>query len=138
MNIEVGCKFEIEYPFYNYSYGIFNNIEEVHSIPGCHRVEIEEENIFGGESTYIEWVANSIGSICYEVMAIAEMPGKYMDRVIIKYHYLLPSGDAATKGKMKTLTTGKLKSQISSGKVFPCEYEEDEHYKSEIKYSDKF
>lgn len=138
MDIKVGDKHEIDYPFHNKSYGAFQGKEELYSIPGCHRLTDEYENEWGTSTELAEWVANFEGKICYEVLSIAKMPGKYMDRVIVKYHYQLPNGDICVNAKIKTLTTGKLKSQIKLNKVFPCAYEVDGNFAENKTYSDVF
>ena len=128
--MNVGDKYEIEYPFYNMSDQCMGMpIDFSWTVPGCHKGEEIYDNSWGGETTEVYWVANFEGKIIYEILAIAELPGKYMDRIIVKYHYLLPSGEIFAASKVKTLTDGKLKSQIKNNKVFPCEYGVDKDYK---------
>lgn len=128
--MKVGDKYEIEYPFYNMSdqsMGIPIDFSWI--VPGCHKGEEVYDNNWGGETTEVYWVANFEGKICYEILSIAKMPGRYMDRVIIKYHYIQPNGEVFSSSKIKTLTARKLKTQIKLNKVFPCDYEIDEDYK---------
>lgn len=126
MNINVGDCFTIDYPFYSQYCGIFNGKNEYILTPGCHRPE--EDHDCGYGSTVI-WFANYTGKIHYEILSIASMPGKYMDRVIVKYHYIQPDGKRYNSDKIKTLTTGKLINQITNERVFPCDYELDEEFK---------
>lgn len=127
MNYKVGDKFDIDYPFYNQNCGVFKGKTEVILTPGCHRTT-EDEDCGWGYQERVVWTANFTGKICYEVMSIAVMPGRYMNRIIVKYHYITPDGSVYGRCQMKTLTIGKLVKQINSNSVFPCEYELDEEY----------
>jgi hypothetical protein len=124
-----GDTFDIEYPFHNQGCGFYNGVIETMLTPGCHR-DTEQEDQGWGYRECVYWTANFMGKIRYEVMSIAEMPGKYMNRVIVKYHYILPNGESYGRPQMKTLTIGKLSKQIESESVFPCEYEIDENHQS--------
>ena len=126
--MKVGDKFEIEYPFQNQLIDTFEGKKHYWVTPGCHR-HVEHEDCGWGYGEVVFWTANFEGKIIYEVLAVVEMPGKYMDRIIVKYHYKLPNGEKFAPSKVKTFTAGKLKKQIDNDKAFPCEYEIDEDYK---------
>ena len=131
--LKVGDKFVMPYPFYNQlDFPLFdhNNKKEYFLTPGCLR-ETEEEDAGWGSRECVYWTAHCIGEINYEILSIAKMPGRYMDRVIIKYYYNLPDGNKFSNGGIKILTTGKLKKQVDNDFVFPCDYEECEHFKLE-------
>lgn len=124
--LKVGDNLNIKYPFYNQldlALKEHNGKVEHHLTPGCLR-ETFDEDAGWGTIECVYWTAHCIGEICYEILAIAKMPGRYMDRVIIKYHYILPNGDKFSNGSIKILTSGKLNDQIKSDRVFPCDYEE--------------
>ena len=127
IEFNVGDTFDIEYPFYSQNCGVYNGEIESILTPGCHRLTEEEDQGWGYQER-VYWVANFMGKICYEVMSVAEMPGRYMNRVIVKYHYITPGGADYGRSQMKTLTVGKLTKQIESESVFPCEYEVDKDY----------
>lgn len=126
--LKVGDKFNIKYPFYNQLMDTYNGKKSYWLTPGCLR-ETFDEDVGWGTRECVYWTAHCIGEICYEILSIAKMPGRYMDRVIIKYHYNLPNGNKYSNGSITTLTAGKLKNQIESERVFPCDYEEDEDFK---------
>lgn len=128
--LKVGDKFNIDYPFFNQLMDIHNDEKYYWLTPGCQRDTYDEFESWGNREV-VYWTAHCIGEICYEILSIAKMPGRYMDRVIIKYHYNLPNGDKFSNGGIKTLTTGKLKEQIKLERVFPCDYEEDTNFKLE-------
>lgn len=124
---KVGDKFTIKYPFYKQQMETIDGKKNYWVTPGCHRA-VCDEDVGWGSMDVVYWIANYIGEICYEILSIAKMPVRYLDRVIIKYYYILPDGNKFSNGSIKTLTTRKLNEQIKSNSVFPCEYEEDESY----------
>ncbi len=127
MTFNVGDIFKIEYPFYNHSNPLWAGAGfdfQPSIIPGCHKIMCEDDA--GG---WVDWVANGEGLICYEILAIAEMPSKYTDRVIVKFWYEYK--DTTIRPRVKTLTVTKLAKQIENQTVFPFDYEIDEHYKGE-------
>ena len=119
--LKVGDSFELEYPFYNQFMDEWQGKKYYWLVPGCHKFE-EREDVYYN----VSYTANYLGKVVFEVLSIAEIPGRYMSRVIVKQYYLLPDGTKFSQGSIKTLTTGKLKSYIESKTVFPCEYELDE------------
>ena len=126
--LKVGDKFNIEYPFFNQLMDEHNGKKYYWLTPGCHRDTYEEDAGWGSREV-VYWTAHCMGNINYEILSIAKMPGRYMDRVIIKYHYTLPDGIKFSNGGIKTLTTRKLAGQIEQNRVFPCEYEVDDNFK---------
>ena len=131
--IKQGDSFEFDYPFYGCkSLSVCG--DELHLMPGCHKDE-EWDDVFSN----ISYTANFIGKVIFEVLSIAEMPGKYVDRVIVKKYYLLPNGEKYSRGNVDCITCLKLIRYIEGHRnVFPWEYEVEEGYESTLKQSDKF
>ena len=107
--ISSGDKFEFDYPFYNQFMDEWQGKKNYWTVPGCHKFE-EREDVYYN----VSYTANYLGKIVFEVLSIAKMPGKYMDRVVVKRYYLLPNGEKFSKGEIKMLTTGKFKSYIDT------------------------
>lgn len=116
----VGNKFEFPYPFHDQPIMMWEGELQTMATPGCHKQEEEDGSEHGID---IYWTANSEGKIHYEILSIAKMPGKYMDRLIIKKHYSQAGGERFNGGDVIMMTTGKLKGYIERDGVFPKDYE---------------
>jgi len=115
-----GAVFNRVYPFYD-SAELFGGMC---SQPGCH-MEKEQEDMYCN----IWFTANAEGEIIYEVVAIAEMPGRYTDRVFFKKNYLYPGGDKYNEPRLEVATTSKLLSLLNRVSPFPQDYEVEEDKK---------
>jgi len=123
--VYTGQVLEFTYPFHDQFVDMWQGKKQTMLTPGCHK---SEEDDGSGYGTSIYWTANCEGKIVFEVLSIAEMPGKYMDRVIVKKHYLKPCGEKLSRGDVVMMTDGKLKRYIDDQTVFPWEYEVDESF----------
>lgn len=119
--LNVGDVFEFDYPFYNQVITLCDNIKQTWLTPGCHKFE-EFDDVFYNPT----YIANYVGKIVFEVLSVASMPERYMDRVVVKRYYLQPDGSKFSAGEVKMLTVGKLNSYIESENVFPVDYEVEE------------
>ena len=133
MELSQGDVFQFDYPFHGYK-ALSVNGDCLHLIPGCHKDE-EWDDVFSN----VSYTANFIGKVVFEVLSIASMPGKYVDRVIVKKHYLLPDGEKFSRGSVECITCLKLIRYVTGNRnVFPWDYEVEEGYESEVKHSDVF
>ena len=131
--IKQGDVFEFDYPFHGYK-ALAVDGTSLHLTPGCHKDE-EWDDVFSN----ISYTANFIGKVVFEVLSIAQMPGKYVDRVIVKKYYLLPGGEKFSRGNVECMTCLKLIRYIEGHKnTFPWEYEVDKDYESVVKHGDVF
>jgi len=122
MKFRKGNTFEFEYPFYNQFMDEWQGKKSYWLVPGCHKYE-EREDVYYN----VSYTANFEGKILFEILSIAKMPGKYMDRLIVKKHYILPDGKKFSDGTIEMITTGRMETFIHRESVFPCEYEVEEH-----------
>jgi len=122
IEIKTGQLLELPYPFYDQSNFPWDGV----ITPGCHKTTEDDGSGYGFD---IYWTANSEGKIVFEVLSIAEMPGKYMDRVIVKKHYIKPCGEALNRGEVIMMTIGKLNGHVTRNCVFPWEYKVEASYK---------
>ena len=126
-DIKTGKIFEFTYPFHDQPTILLVGVRQTMPTPGCHKSTEDDGSGWGGVN--VDWTANSEGKIVFEVLSIAEMPGKYMDRVIVKKHYLQPDGEKFSNGDVIMMTIGKLQRYIDHHQsVFPCDYEVDESF----------
>lgn len=128
MNFKQGQVFEFVYPFYDYFVESWKGESQHIQYPGCHK-SMEDDG--SGYGTSIYWTANNVGKIAFEVLSIAKMPGKYMDRVVAKKYYTDPVGKLYSSGDVVIMTTGKLERYIERNYVFPWDYDVDSAFKED-------
>lgn len=121
MKFKKGNTFEFDYPFYDQFMSEWQGKKETWLVPGCHKYEEREDMYYS-----VSYTANYEGKVVFEIISIAKMPGKYMDRLIVKKHYLLPCGKKFSAGILEMMTTGRLETFVQRNSVFPCDYEVEE------------
>lgn len=118
--IKVGNKFEMAFPFHRQC--IEGVSKYYYWVGGC-EVDIEHHGEWETERFF---TAHGEGKVTYEVLSIANMPGRYMDRVIFKRSTIDPEGEVANSGEIKVLTVRKFIKHVTSHTPFPVEYELEE------------
>ncbi len=86
---------------------------------GC-SVHFEQYDEGHGERFF---TANGEGKVIYKVLSLAEMPGRYQDRVIFKRWLIDPDGKKYNNGEVRMLTKKSFYSDIASRTPFRAEYE---------------
>lgn len=117
-SLKAGDKYEMAFPFHRQ--GILERFR--YWVGGC---EVNVEQYSEGESERF-FTAHGEGKVIYEILSIAEMPGRYMDRVIFKRSTIDPEGYTANPGEIKMLSVRKFIKDITSRTPFPVEYELEE------------
>jgi len=121
-DIRVGDVFERPYPFYDAVKDEGSCAGEMF-IPGC-RVIKETEDWGWGDVEVACFFADYVGEIVMEVISIAELPGRYVDRVFYRKSYKNSDGERHSKATLEVATITKFKKWIDSdGSPFPREYE---------------
>ena len=124
-DLKAGDKYEMAWPFHfeqlttnsNFGWG-----SDDYWVGGC-KVDVEQHSEWESERFF---TAHGEGKVIYEILSIAEMPGRYMDRVIFKRSTIDPEGDTANPGEIKMLTVRKFIKDITSRTPFPVNYELEE------------
>ena len=134
--LKVGNKFEMKWPFYKdiTSYTCLGNQfsgkhgkevrESVCWVGGCFRSD-ESESEYKHEFFYN---STAYGKLVYEVLAIAEMPNRYQNRVIFKRSRIDPDGKLLSGGEVKVLTIGAFNKDINSSCPFKADFEIDNDF----------
>lgn len=124
MNIAVGDKSEMAWPFYLYEHAIISNDGvsiESHWASGC-VVWYEQYDQYAGERFF---ACNAEGKIIYEVLAVVKLTGKHQDRIIVKVTKINPDGEIHGKSHVRTLTKKMYLKHINSHTPFNHDYEVD-------------
>lgn len=85
-------------------------------VPGC---EVEE---VGAYCTDRYFTAHGEGKVIYEVLSVAKMPGRYLDRIIFKRTCVDPDGVKNTPSVRMITSRGFMK-DVQSGCPFRRDYE---------------
>jgi len=121
-DLKPGDKYEMAWPFHFEqisSNSIFGLGVDDYWVGGC-KVTVESHNEWESERFF---TAHGEGKVIYEILSIAEMPTRYMDRVIFKRSTINPDGNVSNPGEVKTLTVRKFLKDVNSRTPFPVEYE---------------
>jgi len=120
MDISVGQIIEKPYPF-----TFFEDEFSSGWNPGCKKFEQEGPEVFEGHClTDISFSCDREGLIVLEVLSVARMPGRYMDRVIYSKRYVNPDGGEDYKKQVCVATIKKFESWIGSPRSpIPIDYE---------------
>lgn len=118
--LKVGSTFEMAFPFHRQ--GIEGVNDYRYWVGGC-EVETEMYEPGIGERFF---TAHGEGKVIYEILSIAEMPGRYINRIIFKRSTIDPEGNTANSGEIKMLTVRKFIKHITSHTPFPVDYELEE------------
>ena len=113
-DLKAGDKYEMVFPFRAEHF-----MGTLYWIGGC---EVHDETD-GHSVSERFFTAHGEGKVIYEILSIAEMPGRYMDRVIFKRSTIDPKGDTANPGEIKMLTVRKFIKDVTSRTPFPVDYE---------------
>ena len=124
MSIKLGDHFEIKYPFYN-CFRDEPSAVDPHYIPGCYKSVGVYENYLGHDVEEVLFIADGEGKICIDVVHIASIQGRYVDRVFYKKSYLGIDGSLYSRPTLEVVTITKLNKWIKNQRVFPCDYEVD-------------
>ena len=116
-DLKAGYKYEMAFPFHANRF-----MGTLYWTGGC-EVHVERHSEWESERFF---TAHGEGKVIYEILSIAEMPGRYMDRVIFKRSTIDPEGDTANPGEIKMLTVRKFIKDITSHTPFPVDYELEE------------
>ena len=122
MNLKVGDKFEMVWPFHLLKYSMgssFGLSVEDCWVSGC-SCHYEQYSEYEGER-FLN--ANGEGVICYEVLSIAEMPKPYQDRVVFKRTLIDPDGEGYGRAKVETKTINSFMKDVNSATPFKADYE---------------
>ncbi len=118
--LKVGDKFEFEYPFY------YSTEETSFMDIGCRKTEHYDPE---SEEYSITWRAHQMGKVQFEILGIAEMVGKYSNRIVIKRRYTWPCGRITESSRVKVITELRLNKFIQANSAFPCEYKLNEQFR---------
>lgn len=134
--MKAGDKFKKVYPFCSWS----NTYESFRGFPGmpsrevtteegwrggCNKQTEEGPEIMDGYYEQCDFhTCDAEGFIEYEVLAIAEMPRKYQDRIIYRVTMIEPEGDERKSSKAHMVTRTKFEEWINSvHSSYPHDYE---------------
>ncbi len=130
MELKVNEEYRMKFPFkkivHNATSGnrLFPARDEVIQWePGCWLFEECDGSGYGKSR---DFYGNAEGEVVYKILAIAEMPGKYMDRVIFKRWCIDPEGKKYNNGSLNTFTRNRFIRDIESRSPFNAEYDIDE------------
>jgi hypothetical protein len=92
---------------------------------GCDRHTEDGPAVYEGQCIQEEFhTCDAEGFIEYEVLAIAEMPRKYQDRIIYRVTMIEPEGGERKSSKAHMVTRTKFEEWINSGhSSYPYDYE---------------
>lgn len=126
MKITIGNEYKMIFPFYKTiinglaGNGLFSaTVDCSFWNPGC---EMNEEDD-GGPTPCRFFNAHDEGLVIYKVLSVAEMPGKYQDRIIFKRWLIDPDGKKYNNGEVRMLTTKSFIKDVSSVTPFKADYE---------------
>lgn len=123
MDINVGDEFTMAFPFQIIENAIGNRYEpEIHEswFAGC---KVSEEDDGSGYGVSRIFTANGEGNVIYKVLAVVEMPGKYIDRVVFLRSLVDPDGKKYGKAEVRTITKTLFIRDIGLTTPFKPEYE---------------
>lgn len=121
IDILVGSKFKRTYPFMIVSaFQVINGVEGVDDfwIAGCDRhVDWDDHGL-----EIVDYSANGIGYIEYEVLAVADMPRSYQKRIIYKITLTDPDGREKSINKAFIATESKFMKWIEKDDAYHSDY----------------
>ena len=128
--LKVGDEYKMKFPFKKIVHkatsgnGLFAGRDEVVQWePGCWLFEECDGSGYGQSR---DFYGNAEGEVIYKILSIAEMPGKYMDRVIFKRWCIDPTGKKYNNGTLITAAVNRFIRDIESYSPFCADYEIDE------------
>ena len=120
--LKVGDVLEFPYPFYDAARD--SSCDCPHITPGCYKSEGVSVDYWGNEHDSFIFIAEFMGSVSITIVSIAEVGGRYMDRVFYKKEYKDHLGDTHKSQPLHVATMGKVRKWISENSVFPVYYED--------------
>ncbi len=130
--MKAGDKYKKVYPFMAWSntYETFSGFGSAVETDegwrgGCDRHTEDGPAVYEGQCIQEEsHTCDAEGFIEYEVLAIAEMPRKYQDRIIYRVTMIEPEGAERKSSKAHMVTRAKFDEWINSGhSSYPYDYE---------------
>ena len=128
--LKVGDEYRMKFPFKKITHEarvgtrLFPATDEVIQWePGCW---LFEECDGSGYGLTRDFYGNAEGEVIYKILSVAEMPGKYMDRIIYKRWCIDPEGKKYNNGTLSTVTVNRFIRDIESDSPFNADYEIDE------------
>lgn len=118
------------YPFYKWEnsyHCIFSNgvVTEEGWAGGCNKQVEDGAEVYEGECIQEEFYnCDAEGEIEYEVLAYAELPRKYQNRVLYRVTMIDPDGNVRASSKCHTVTETKFRRWIESyHSPYPYDYD---------------
>ncbi|MDB4261397.1 hypothetical protein N9878_00880 [bacterium] len=125
--MKAGDKFTKPYPFKRFEYedGFMGGQTVEGWGGGCHERSQDGPAVYYGQCMpELYWECDGEGFIEYEVLAIADMPRKYDQRVIYTVTMTNPDKEIKRMNKAHTVTMSKFLSWVESGySSYPHDYE---------------
>lgn len=125
--IQIGCEYEMVFPFQKEVYkatsgnSLFAAREGSYIwLAGC-EVDYEDDGSMHTNSRY--FTARGEGKVIYKVLSFAEMPGRYLNRIIFKRWLIDPDGKKYNAGEVRMLTEKAFYKDINSRTPFRVDYE---------------
>ena len=132
--LKVGDEYKMKFPFKKIVHeattrnGIFPARDQFTQWePGCWLFEEEDGSRWARSR---DFYGNAEGLVIYEILSIAKMPGRFIDRIIYKRWCIDPEGEKHNNGSVLTVTVNKFKKDIESESPFSADYEIDESAKN--------
>ena len=135
MELIISNEYEMDFPFTKHTFGLGPSFKESLWYAGCD-VHFEQYDESRGERFFS---ANAEGKVIYKILSIAEMPGRFKDRVIFKRWLIDPDGKRYSNGEVRMLTTMSFLRDVESRTPFKADYEVDPDFElSDRKTSNLF
>ena len=125
--LKVGSEYEMLFPFKKHDYPalarntLFAATEAFYTWEGgcylheeCDGVEYGQMRSFTGDAE---------GKVIYKILSIAEMPDRYVDRIIFKRWLIDPDGNKCNNSEVKMITRNSFIKDINSRSPFKADYE---------------
>ena len=132
--LKVGNEYKMKFPFKKIIHKATSgnrlfaaSAEVIQWEPGCWLFEEDDGSGYGRTR---EFYGNAEGEVIYKILSIAEMPSKFMDRVIFRRWCIDPTGRKYNTGSIITFTVNRFIRDIESDSPFCADYEIDEDVKN--------
>lgn len=125
MNFKVGDEFEMVFPFTSYETyrgGRYEPEITDYWSAGCE--QHQEQGEYGCLTRY--FTAHDEGKVIYKVLALVELSGKRLDRVVFERRLIDPDGEKYGRPDVRMLTKTLFERDIKSVTPFKAEYELEE------------
>jgi hypothetical protein len=119
--LNIGNEYEMDFPFTKQVVDLGPSFKESFWYAGCD-VHFEQYDESHGERFFS---ANAEGKVIYKILSVAEMPGRFQNRVIFKRWLMDPDGKRYNNGEVRMLTTMSFLRDIELRTPFKADYEVD-------------